>query len=119
VSNTERVAKQIVALRGERRLSQETLAAKAGINRVTLARIELAVHQPTLDTLDALARALGVRLVDLIEPKPKRRRWWRSRCGSAMGRGGLLVDHKGQRKTKRVGVGAAAKKAAQGRGPWE
>lgn len=71
---TERVAKQIAALRSERKLSQEALAAKAGINRVTLARIELAVHQPTLDTLDAIARALGVRLVDLIEPKLRRRR---------------------------------------------
>ena len=79
MSITERVAKRIAALRGERRLSQEALAAKAGINRVTLARIELAVHQPTLDTLDAISRALGVRLVDLIEPKliepkPRRRR---------------------------------------------
>jgi transcriptional regulator with XRE-family HTH domain len=74
VSLTERVAKQIAGLRAERGLSQQILAQKAGINRVTLARIELAVHQPTLDTLDAIARALGVRLVDLIEPKPRRRR---------------------------------------------
>ena len=69
---TQRVAKRIVELRAERHLTQEALAARAAINRVTLARIELAVHQPTLDTLDAIARALGVRLVDLIDPIRRR-----------------------------------------------
>jgi transcriptional regulator with XRE-family HTH domain len=69
---TERVAAGIVELRQEARLSQEQLAARAGINRVTLARIELAQHQPTLSTLDAIARALDVKLIDLIEPKRRR-----------------------------------------------
>lgn len=63
---TERVAARIVALRTERGMSQEALAQKAQINRVTLARLERAMHQPTLDTLDRLARALGVALPDLV-----------------------------------------------------
>ena len=64
---TERVAARIVRRREDAGFSQAALAAKAKINRVTLARIELGIHRPTLDTLDTIARALGVRLVDLIE----------------------------------------------------
>lgn len=63
---TERVAARIVELRVTRGMSQEALAQKAQINRVTLARLERAMHQPTLDTLDRLARALGVSLPDLV-----------------------------------------------------
>lgn len=63
---TERVAARIVELRARRSMSQEALARKAQINRVTLARLERAMHQPTLETLDRLARALGVTLSDLV-----------------------------------------------------
>jgi len=48
-------------------MTQETLAGKARINRVTLARLERAQHPPNLDTLERIARALGVRLVDLVK----------------------------------------------------
>ena len=63
---TRKVAARIVQLREERGMTQEQLAAKAGINRVTLARLERAMHQPTLDTLGQLAQALGVGLVKLL-----------------------------------------------------
>ncbi|OGK77353.1 MAG: hypothetical protein A2050_03190 [Candidatus Rokubacteria bacterium GWA2_73_35] len=63
---TRRVAARIAELRDQRGLSQEALAQKARINRVTLARLERAMHPPTLDTLERIARALGVRLVDLV-----------------------------------------------------
>jgi len=48
-------------------MSQEGLGAKAGINRVTIARLEAALHPPNIETLDRIARALGVSLVDLIK----------------------------------------------------
>ncbi len=48
-------------------MSQEVLAQKAGINRVTLARLERAMHPPKLDTLEEIARALGVTLADLVK----------------------------------------------------
>jgi len=48
-------------------MTQESLAAKARINRVTLARLERAQHPPNLDTLARIARALGVGLVDLVK----------------------------------------------------
>lgn len=66
-SVTERVAARIVELRKKRGMTQEDLASKTGLNRVTLARLERVMHQPTLDTLDAIARALGVTLVDLVK----------------------------------------------------
>lgn len=66
-SITERVAARIAALRERRGMTQEVLASKARINRVTLARLERAMHEPTLDTLDRIARALGVKLVDLVK----------------------------------------------------
>jgi transcriptional regulator with XRE-family HTH domain len=64
---TKRVAARIAQLRDERGMSQELLAAKAQINRVTLARLELGLHQPKLDTLDRIARVLGVTLVSLLK----------------------------------------------------
>jgi transcriptional regulator with XRE-family HTH domain len=66
VTATERVAARVAEIRAERGLSQEALAGKARINRVTLARLERAQHPPNLDTLERIARALGVGLVDLV-----------------------------------------------------
>jgi transcriptional regulator with XRE-family HTH domain len=66
VNATERVAARVADLRARRGLTQEALAGKARINRVTLARLERALHPPNLDTLERIARALGVGLVDLV-----------------------------------------------------
>jgi transcriptional regulator with XRE-family HTH domain len=67
VTATERVAARIAEIRGKRGLTQEALAAKAHLNRVTLARLERAMHPPNLDTLERIARALGVDLVELVK----------------------------------------------------
>ena len=66
-SATRRVAARVAELRHERGMTQETLAARADINRVTLARLERAEHPPNLDTLERLARALGVTIADLVQ----------------------------------------------------
>ena len=66
-SATKRVAARVAEIRARRRMTQETLAARARINRVTLARLERAQHPPNLDTLERIARALRVRLVDLVK----------------------------------------------------
>jgi transcriptional regulator with XRE-family HTH domain len=66
-SATQRVAQRVAALRQERGMSQAALAAKARINRVTIARLEAAAHPPGIDTLDRIARALGVTLADLVQ----------------------------------------------------
>jgi transcriptional regulator with XRE-family HTH domain len=67
MSPIERMAKRLKQLREERDLSQATLAEKAGISRTYLARLETARQDPTLGTLTKLARALRVKVADLLE----------------------------------------------------
>lgn len=64
---TRRVAEHVAEIRIQKNLSQEALAKRARINRVTLARLERALHPPRLDTLERIARALGVPLTDLVK----------------------------------------------------
>jgi len=59
--------KRLRALRAERGLSQMALAERAGIARTYLARLELGQQDPTLATLEKLARALRVRIGELLE----------------------------------------------------
>jgi transcriptional regulator with XRE-family HTH domain len=64
---TRRVAARVSTLRAQRGLTQEALAARAKLNRVTLARLEKALHPPNIETLERIARALGVGLADLVK----------------------------------------------------
>ena len=48
-------------------LSQEALALGANVNRTYVAKLELAMNQPTLSVLLSLAEALEVELPDLIQ----------------------------------------------------
>lgn len=51
-------------------LSQEKLAADAGIDRAYLGGIERQTENPSLDLLDRLAETLGIALADLLrQPK--------------------------------------------------
>lgn len=58
---------RLKALRERQALTQAELAARAGINRVTLARIEGGA-QPYPVTVRKLAAALGVEPADLMDP---------------------------------------------------
>lgn len=69
-TKTATVAARIAELRRKRAMSQEALAAAAGINRVTLARLEAGLHEPSLETLERLASALRTTLrVEFVEPR--------------------------------------------------
>ena len=64
------VAKMAAGLRRIREArgwSQERLAAKAGIHRVYLTRLESARQDPRLSTVAKLAKALGVPVTKLLE----------------------------------------------------
>jgi transcriptional regulator with XRE-family HTH domain len=52
-------------------LSQRALAELAGVTYATIARIELAQHEPTGSTIRKLAAALGVRPRDLMAAPPE------------------------------------------------
>jgi transcriptional regulator with XRE-family HTH domain len=54
-------------LRKGRGLSQEALAKKARLTRVYVNKLEAGRHDPSLSTLNALAKALGMRVTELLE----------------------------------------------------
>ena len=62
------LGRRIRELREAADLSQEALAAKAGIGRAALARIEKGQYSPRYGTLVALAGALGVPATRLFAP---------------------------------------------------
>jgi UDPglucose 6-dehydrogenase len=49
------------------KISQEELAARSGINRGYLARLETGRHDPTITTLEKLAKALKVPVGEATE----------------------------------------------------
>jgi transcriptional regulator with XRE-family HTH domain len=58
---------RVARFRANRRLTQEELAERAGLSRTYLARLERRRQDPTLTTLRRLAKALGIRVADLVE----------------------------------------------------
>jgi transcriptional regulator with XRE-family HTH domain len=61
-------------LREARGLSQTALAREAQVSRITLVRIESGTQDPTLTTLERIARALRVWVRDLLPPEGRRSR---------------------------------------------
>ncbi len=62
----EKIGMRIKAARTKRGWSQEELAAKAGVSRGYLARLETGRHEPTLTMLAKLAKALRVKMTELL-----------------------------------------------------
>jgi transcriptional regulator with XRE-family HTH domain len=64
------VAWNLRRLRVGQRLSQETLAADAGVDRAYVGRLERELENPTVALLDRLAKALAAHISEFfIEPK--------------------------------------------------
>ncbi len=59
------VTANLKARRLAKKLSQEDLAEKAGISVSYVSMLERGQRSPPLDTLESLAKALGVRAADL------------------------------------------------------
>lgn len=64
----DKIGARVLALRKLAGLSQEELAARSGLQRTHISRIEMGKYTVTLDTLQAIAEALGMT-VDIIDPK--------------------------------------------------
>jgi len=58
---------RLKTLREKRGWSQRELAKEAGISREYLARLETARQDPTLTTLEKLAKALKVKVTELVK----------------------------------------------------
>jgi transcriptional regulator with XRE-family HTH domain len=61
-----KIGEHIKRLREERKLSLRTLATKANINAGALSRIETGKRAPELDTVKAIATALGVPVTEMF-----------------------------------------------------
>lgn len=60
------VAWNLRRLRVKRALSQEALAVDAGVDRSYVGRIERGIENPTVETLDRLAKALDVSAAEFL-----------------------------------------------------
>jgi transcriptional regulator with XRE-family HTH domain len=63
---SEKFAANLKSERLRRKLSQETLAGKAGLSVSYISMLERGQRTPPLDTLESLSRALGVSPASLI-----------------------------------------------------
>jgi transcriptional regulator with XRE-family HTH domain len=63
----ERFGRRLRELRAERGLSQEGLAARAGLDRTYISGVERGSRNISLSNVGRLAKALGVRLQDLLK----------------------------------------------------
>jgi len=62
-----RLARNLKQLRESRDLSQKALAEQSGVPRPTIAHLEAGQANPTLSVALRVARALGIRLDELVE----------------------------------------------------
>lgn len=62
------LAANLRALRAERRLSQESLADLAGLHRTFIGSVERCERNISLDNIERLAKALGVKIEALVRP---------------------------------------------------
>ncbi len=60
------MARNLRRIRVEQGISQERLAADAGVDRSYLGGLERQVENPTVDLLDRVAAALSVKITDLF-----------------------------------------------------
>ncbi len=70
-ASRQTLGRRLRRLREEAGLTQAELAQRAGVGRVTVARIENGRMYARTETLRRLARALGISLVDLLAPEPE------------------------------------------------
>lgn len=63
---SSRFGEEVRRLRMKRGLSQEALAASAGLDRTFISMVERGVRRPTLDSAKRIADALNVSLVEVI-----------------------------------------------------
>jgi transcriptional regulator with XRE-family HTH domain len=69
----QRVGAYVMAHRHRRKMSQQDLAERVGRTRVSISQIETGVQCPPLETLYALAEALGVEVYDLLPTRRQAR----------------------------------------------
>ena len=64
---TTNFARRLKRLRAERQMSQADVATASGVSREYIARLEVGHQDPTLGTMQKLAKALKVTVGKLVE----------------------------------------------------
>lgn len=64
---TKTICKKIKRYRSELNMTQEDLAEKVGASRVYIGYVEQGRNTPSLEILEKIAKALKVKLGDLVE----------------------------------------------------
>lgn len=62
------LARNVVRLRAEREWSQEMLAFEAQLHRTFIAHVEREARNISIDNVERIAIALGVRVHELLQP---------------------------------------------------
>lgn len=62
-----KIGLKIKLLRTKSGFSQEKLAELADLNKNSIGAIERGESSPSIDTLDAIAKAFGMSLIDLVD----------------------------------------------------
>lgn len=63
----QRLAANLQKHRRAKGLSQEAFAHEAGIHRTYVSDLERGARNPTIDVIDRLARALDIKIGDLLD----------------------------------------------------
>jgi transcriptional regulator with XRE-family HTH domain len=61
---------KLARLRQAKGWTQQQLAVEAGVHAMTVSSAERGAVEPLLTTIEAIARALGVSVAELLEPEP-------------------------------------------------
>ena len=64
---SDKIGTKIKLIRTKQGLSQEELGFRAGINKNSIGAIERGESSPSVDTLNQIAKALEITLVDLVD----------------------------------------------------
>ena len=90
-AGTSSIAGNVARLRRDRQLTQEQLAAQAGLSRLALGKIERGAVVPRAETVAALAKVLAVSIGELVTPV-RRLDNVRFRAGRVHAREQILAD---------------------------
>jgi len=71
VATFEELARLVIKHRGTLRISQKELARRVGTSHSAISRLESGRHKTSVETLQRVAEALGVRLVLGFESGPR------------------------------------------------
>ncbi len=63
----KKIGKKIVLFRQRKKVTQEQLSLRCGIDRTQLYRVEKGITNPTLKTAKKIALGLGIKLFNLIK----------------------------------------------------